>query len=196
MDQTNMLKGYADNYLNRDSEYNRGMFNDYRQQAMDYAGSQGNQGMRMAAAGANPFANEQYRGQMSAGLEQANNAYRVGMRDNQQLGANFMGMANQYKMHQEKLDWERKMFRQQKRASFTNNLIGVGGTLLGAALGGPLGAGLGQGILGMFKKPSIGSEAYTGGTPTQSYDDWRNSMFPPQSPYGPFAKPSLQAYEG
>ena len=153
-----MLKGYADNYLNSNSRYNRDMFNDYRQQAMDYAGVQANQGMRMSAAGANPFANEQYRSQLSSGLDQANNAYRTGMRDNQQLGANFMGMANQYKMHQEQLDWQKKQFAMQRKASFTNNLIGIGGTLLGAALGGPIGGAIGSGISGLFqKKPAVPS---------------------------------------
>jgi hypothetical protein len=154
MDQTNMLKGYADNYLNSNSRYNRDMYNDYRQQAMDYAGTQGNQGMRMAAAGANPFANEQYRGQMAAGLDQANNAYRVGMRDNQQLGASFMSMANQYKMHQEQLDWQKKQFAMQKKAALTNSLLGMGGTLLGAAMGGPIGGALAGGLTSLFKKPA------------------------------------------
>ena len=174
MDQINMLKGYADNYLNQNSRYNRDMYNDYRQQAVDYAGSQGNQGMRMAAAGVNPFASEQYRGQMSAGLDQANNAYRAGMRDNQQLGANFMGMANQYQMHQEQLAWQKKQFNMQRKAALTNSLLGMGGTLLGAALGGPIGDLAAKGLTSLFKrKPVDGIQSWVDSQSPNNPGTWR-----------------------
>jgi len=161
-----MLQGYANKFLDQGSQYNKSMYNDYRQQALDYAGAQANQGMRMSAAGVNPFANAQYRGALAQGLESANTAYREGMRNNAQIGASFMGMANQNQMQQDAFAHQKAMWEKQKKASFTNNLLGIGGTLLGAALGGPIGGALGNGLMGMFSKAP---NTYNTGTAAAPY---------------------------
>ena len=183
-----MLEGYAQNYMNPNSQYNRGQYNNFKQMGVDNAGQTYNQGLRMQAMGQNPFATQQYREALSNATGQAQDAYMQQNQQSQSLGAGMLGMANQTRQQlaqqmQQQAQMDRE-YRQHKRGQW----LGLLGTLGSAAITGPLGGIMGKGLLGLAGKfgnlfrrtssPGWRGFEYTGDAPEIS-----QCMFP--SPFGP-----------
>lgn len=138
----NMLEGYARNYMDPNSPYNMKQFAGLRSEGRSAAGQQFNQGMKMSAAGQNPFANQQYQGAISSNRDAAMNARNQQTNTNQQLGQGMLGMgmqarATQGGMHQQQQQWDRE-YRQHERGQW----LGLLGTLASAGIMGPLAAKL------------------------------------------------------
>lgn len=182
-----MLEGYAKNYMDPASQYNRGQYNNFKQMGTDNAAQTYNQGMRMQAMGQNPFANQQYQGALSDATGQAHGAYMQQNQQSQQLGTGMLGMANRTRgqlsqQMQQQAQWDRE-YKQHKKGQW----LGLLGTLGSAAVTGPLGGMLGGGLLGLASKlggmfggnssPGWRGPEYTGNAPEIS-----QGMF--QSPFG------------
>ena len=173
-----MLEGYAQNYMNPNSQYNRGQYNNFKQMGVDNAGQTYNQGLRMQAMGQNPFATQQYRGALSNATGQAQDAYMQQNQQSQGLGAGLLGMANQTRQQlaqqmQQQAQWDRE-YKQHKRGQW----LGLLGTLGSAAFTGPLGGIMGKGLLGLAGKVGDlfgGSSGYTGSYQgVSTTPDWGN----------------------
>lgn len=136
----NMLEGYARNYMDPNSPYNMKQFAGLRGEGRSAAGQQFNQGMKMSAAGQNPFANQQYQGAMRSNVDSAMVARNQQTNANQQLGQGMLGMgmqarATQAGMSQQQQQWDRE-YKQHERGQW----LGLAGTLLSAGIMGPLAA--------------------------------------------------------
>ena len=147
-----MLEGYARNYMNPNSQYNRGQYNQFKQMGTDNAAMQGQQGMRMQAAGVNPFANDQYRAALSDATGQAHNAYMQQNQHSQQLGTSMLGMGLQARTQMAQQQQQQEQWKAEMKQQKLGQWMGLGGTLLSAALMGPMGEMAGNGISSLFKK--------------------------------------------
>ena len=85
-------------FLNPNSQRNRGMYNTLRNMGIDSAAMQHLGGMRMQAAGQNPFANEQYRSSLSNNIQQTQNAYNQYLQNAYGMGSGLLGQALQGNM--------------------------------------------------------------------------------------------------
>jgi hypothetical protein len=138
----NMLEGYARNYMDPNSPYNMKQFAGLRGEGRSAAGQQFNQGMKMSAAGQNPFANQQYQGAMRSNVDSAMMARNQQTNTNQQLGQGMLGMgmqarATQAGMSQQQQQWDRE-YKQHEKGQW----MGLAGTLLTAGISGPLAASM------------------------------------------------------
>jgi len=147
-----MLEGYAKNYMDPNSQYNKGQYNQFKQMGTDNAAMQGQQGMRMQAAGQNPFANEQYRASMSDATGQAHNAYMQQNQQSQQLGTGMLGMSMQARMQMAQQEQQQQQWEAEQKQQKLGQWMGLGGTLLGAAAMGPMG-----GMFGKWAGKGIGN---------------------------------------
>ena len=82
-------------FLNPNSQRNRGMYNTLRNMGIDSAAMQHLGGMRMQAAGQNPFANEQYRSSLSNNVQQTQGAYNQYLQNAYGMGSGLLGQALQ-----------------------------------------------------------------------------------------------------
>lgn len=138
----NMLEGYARNYMDPNSPYNMKQFAGLRGEGRSAAGQQFNQGMKMSAAGQNPFANQQYQGAMRSNVDSAMMARNQQTNANQQLGQGMLGMgmqarATQAGMSQQQQQWDRE-YKQHEKGQW----MGLAGTLLTAGISGPFAASM------------------------------------------------------
>lgn len=147
-----MLEGYAKNYMDPNSQYNKGQYNQFKQMGTDNAAMQGQQGMRMQAAGQNPFANEQYRASMSDATGQAHNAYMQHNQQSQQLGTGMLGMGMQARMQMSQQAQQQEQWEKERKQQGIGQWMGLGGTLLSAALLGPMGGKAENWISSIFNK--------------------------------------------
>jgi multidrug efflux pump subunit AcrB len=85
-------------FLNPNSQRNRGMYNTLRNMGIDSAAMQHLGGMRMQAAGQNPFANEQYRSSLSNNVQQTQGAYNQYLQNAYGMGSGLLGQALQGNM--------------------------------------------------------------------------------------------------
>lgn len=85
-------------FLNPNSRRNRGMYNTLRNMGIDSAAMQHLGGMRMQAAGQNPFANEQYRSSLSNNVQQTQGAYNQYLQNAYGMGSGLLGQALQGNM--------------------------------------------------------------------------------------------------
>ena len=85
-------------FLNPNSQRNRGMYNTLRNMGIDSAAMQHLGGMRMQAAGQNPFANEQYRSSLSNNVKQTQGAYNQYLQNAYSMGSGLLGQALQGNM--------------------------------------------------------------------------------------------------
>jgi len=74
------------------------MYNTLRNMGIDSAAMQHLGGMRMQAAGQNPFANEQYRSSLSNNVQQTQGAYNQYLQNAYGMGSGLLGQALQGSM--------------------------------------------------------------------------------------------------
>ena len=99
-----MLEGYGKNYLDPRGSQNMMMRDTYMQAGRENAGQQYREGMKMGAAGMNPFANQQYRSSLRDNTESAYRGYQSGVMQNQQMGQSMLGMGLQARMQQAQME--------------------------------------------------------------------------------------------
>jgi hypothetical protein len=85
-------------FLNPNSRRNLGMYNRLRNMGIDSAAMQHLGGMRMQAAGQNPFANEQYRSSLNNNVQQTQDAYNQYLQNAYGMGSGLLGQALQGNM--------------------------------------------------------------------------------------------------
>jgi hypothetical protein len=134
----NMLEGYARNYMDPNSPYNMKQFAGLRGEGRSAAGQQFNQGMKMSAAGQNPFANQQYQGAMRSNVDSAMMARNQQTNTNQQLGQGMLGMGMQARATQAGMSQQQQQWDREYKQHETGQWLALGGTLLGAGISGPL----------------------------------------------------------
>ena len=139
-----MFDGYARNYLDPNSTYNTGMRRDFNKQGQDIASNQYRQGMRMQAAGVNPFASEQYRQASGQARESSMGAYNESVRQSQGLGQNMLGMGLQARTQMSQQEQQQKQWDRELRQHDRGQALSLAGTLMGAALIGGPGEALGR----------------------------------------------------
>lgn len=138
----NMLEGYARNYMDPNSPYNMKQFAGLRGEGRSAAGQQFNQGMKMSAAGQNPFANQQYQGAMRSNVDSAMGARNQQTNTNQQLGQGMLGMGMQARATQAGMSQQQQQWDREYKQHETGQWLGLAGTLLSAGIMGPLAAKL------------------------------------------------------
>jgi hypothetical protein len=198
------LEGYAKNYMDPNSQYNQGQYNKFKEAGANTAAQQYQGGLKMQAAGQNPFANEQYQSNMNNYNQQAYDAYNQQMYGNQQLGTGLLGMSQQARIQQANMIQQQKQWDREYKQHKWGQILGLAGTLGGGLLmgggGGALMAMLGMGgekgiggngqslpftetqmtpgsnqySYSMPKSPGIGS-LYQGQGPNQYSNPWYNS---------------------
>lgn len=124
-----MLEGYGKNYMNPNSSYNAGMFDKAMRSGREAAGQSYNQGMRMQAAGVNPFANQQYRASINGARDASYGQYQSGMAQNQQMGQSMLGMGMQARMQQAQMEQQQKQWDREYRQHERGQWMTLGGTL-------------------------------------------------------------------
>lgn len=141
-----MFDGYAKNYMDPNSKYNTSLRNQFNRQGQDIASSQHAQGMKMQAAGVNPFANQQYRQASGQAREASMGAYNEAVRSNQQLGAGMLGMGLQARTQMSQQEQQHDAMAKERAQHERGQWLTLGGTLLGASIMGP--------VASMFTKPT------------------------------------------
>lgn len=141
-----MFDGYARNYMDPNSKYNTGLRQQFNRQGQDIASSQHAQGMKMQAAGVNPFANQQYRQASGQAREASMGAYNEAVRGNQQLGAGMLGMGLQARTQMSQQEQQHDAMARERAQHERGQWLTLGGTLLGATVMGP--------VASMFTKPT------------------------------------------
>ena len=141
-----MFDGYARNYMDPNSKYNTGLRHQFNSQGQDMASSQHAQGMKMQAAGVNPFANQQYRQASGQAREASMSAYNEAVRGNQQLGAGMLGMGLQARTQMSQQEQQHDAMAKERAQHERGQWLTLGGTLLGATVMGP--------VASMFTKPT------------------------------------------
>lgn len=193
-----MLEGYAQNYMNPNSQYNRGQFNQFNQMGQDSAAAQGQQGLRMQAAGQNPFANQQYRAASAEGVGQAHNAYMQQNQQSQAIGANYNQMAMQTRMQMAQQAQQQAQMDREYKQHRMGQWLGLGGTLMSAALTGPIGGAAATGLKSLFTKKPVAvstTGAQFAGPQNQQYavpdtSGWRSNSPMANNQLGPSPQPT------
>ena len=85
-------------FFDPNSSMNKGQFGNIKKMGIDSVAQQQLGGMRMGAAGINPFGNEQYKSGLSDANELAANAYNSYLANAYQHGKGLLGMALQGNM--------------------------------------------------------------------------------------------------
>ena len=110
-------------FLNPNSQRNRGMYNTLRNMGIDSAAMQHLGGMRMQAAGQNPFANEQYRSSLSNNVQQTQGAYNQYLQNAYGIGSGLLGQALQGNMSNAAATNSARMQASQNKTSFWGGLL-------------------------------------------------------------------------
>lgn len=110
-------------FLNPNSRRNLGMYNTLRNMGIDSAAMQHLGGMRMQAAGQNPFANEQYRSSLSNNIQQTQGAYNQYLQNAYSMGSGLLGQALQGNMSNAAATNSARMQAAQNKTDFWNGLL-------------------------------------------------------------------------
>ena len=110
-------------FLNPNSRRNRGMYNTLRNMGIDSAAMQHLGGMRMQAAGQNPFANEQYRSSLSNNVQQTQGAYNQYLQNAYGMGSGLLGQALQGNMSNAAATNAARMQARQNKYDLTSGLL-------------------------------------------------------------------------
>lgn len=110
-------------FLNPNSQRNRGMYNTLRNMGIDSAAMQHLGGMRMQAAGQNPFANEQYRSSLSNNVQQTQGAYNQYLQNAYGMGSGLLGQALQGNMQNAGATNASRMQASQSKTDFWGGLF-------------------------------------------------------------------------
>ena len=121
---TDQYSQMGSQFMDPNSSLNRGMYNQLKRMGIDSAAQQYLSGMRMQAAGQNPFANEQYQSGLSNNLGQTQNAYNQYMQGAQQTGSGLFGYALQGNMQNAQSQNAANMSAQQNKNQFLGGLFG------------------------------------------------------------------------
>jgi coproporphyrinogen III oxidase-like Fe-S oxidoreductase len=113
-------------FFDPNSMRNRGMYNNLKNMGIDSAAQQYLSGMKMQAAGQNPFANQQYRSNLAQGTEQTHNAYNQYMQQAQGIGSGLFGYALQGQMQNANAVNMARLAAQQNAANFLQGLFAAG----------------------------------------------------------------------
>jgi hypothetical protein len=127
-------------FFDPNSMRNRGMYNNLKNMGIDSAAQQYLSGMKMQAAGQNPFANQQYRSNLAQGIEQTHNAYNQYMQGAQGVGSGLFGYALQGNMANAQAQNTANQIASQRKSDFWGGLLGsVVGALPGLLFPAPKG---------------------------------------------------------
>ena len=110
-------------FLDPNSQRNRGMYNTLRNMGIDSAAMQHLGGMRMQAAGQNPFANEQYRSSLSNNVQQTQGAYNQYLQNAYGIGSGLLGQALQGDMQNAAAKNAARMQAGQNKTDFWGGLL-------------------------------------------------------------------------
>lgn len=110
-------------FLDPNSRRNRGMYNTLRNMGIDSAAMQHLGGMRMQAAGQNPFANEQYRTSLSNNIQQTQGAYNQYLQNAYGMGSGLLGQALQGNMSNAAATNSARMQAGQNKYDLTSGLL-------------------------------------------------------------------------
>ena len=113
-------------FFDPNSMRNRGMYNNLKNMGIDSAAQQYLSGMKMQAAGQNPFANQQYRSNLAQVTEQTHNAYNQYMQGAQGIGSGLFGYALQGQMQNANAVNMARLAAQQNSANFLQGLFAAG----------------------------------------------------------------------
>lgn len=108
------------------SKRNRNMFNSLRNMGIDSAAQQYLSGLKMQAAGQNPFAQEQYKSALSNNTGQTQNAYSQYMQGAYGIGSGLMGQAMQGNMANAQAQNASNLMASQGKSNFWGGLLGAG----------------------------------------------------------------------
>ena len=127
-------------FFDPNSMRNRGMYNNLKNMGIDSAAQQYLSGMKMQAAGQNPFANQQYRSNLAQVTEQTHNAYNQYMQGAQGIGSGLFGYALQGNMANAQAQNTANQMASQRKSDFWGGLLGsVVGALPGLLFPAPKG---------------------------------------------------------
>ena len=121
---TGEYTGLGREFFDPNSARNRGMYNNLKNMGIDSVAQQHLGGMRMQAAGQNPFANEQYRGGLSQNLGQTQNAYNQYMQNAYNIGSGLFGYALQGNMANAQAENMARMQHSANKKDFWGGLLG------------------------------------------------------------------------
>ena len=113
----------AKEFFDPNSLRNRGMYNTLRNMGIDSAAMQHLGGMRMQAAGQNPFANEQYRSALSNNVQQTQGAYNQYLQNAYGIGSGLLGQALQGNMQNAGAKNAARMSAAQNKTDFWGGLL-------------------------------------------------------------------------
>ena len=110
-------------FLDPNSQRNRGMYNMLRNMGIDSAAMQYLGGMRMQAADQDPFANEQYRSSLINNVQQTQGAYNQYLQNAYGMGSGLLGQALQGSMQNAGAKNAARMQAWQNKTNFWGDML-------------------------------------------------------------------------
>ena len=120
---TSQYSQLGNDFLNPNSQRNRGMYNSLKQMGIDSIAQQYLSGAKMQAMGQNPFAQDQYRAGLSNSLWQTQNAYNSYLNNAYNTGSGLLGYGLQGDMANANASNMSRMQAAQNRAGFYGGLF-------------------------------------------------------------------------
>ena len=115
----------AKEFFNPNSLRNRGMYNSIRNMGIDSAAQQYLGGMKMQAAGQNPFAQEQFNSAISNNVGQTQNTYNQYMQGAYGIGTGLMGQAMSAQLQNAQAQNSANLIHNQNKQQFWGGLLGA-----------------------------------------------------------------------
>lgn len=114
----------AKEFFDPNSLRNRGMYNSLRNMGIDSVAQQYLGGMKMQAAGQNPFAQEQFNSAISNNIGQTHNAYNQYMQGAHGIGTGLMGQAMSAQLQNAQAQNAANLIHNQNKQEFWGGLFG------------------------------------------------------------------------